>query len=172
CGEIREFHFWPHWDGTSTGNTNFVEPDVFLRFNSFDLIIEAKRHDDNQQYEGQWRNELIAYRNEYGEDEKTIYIIALGGINDEDPFPLSEEKIQTTVYMSRWNTVLREVRKRKRLLDDSNEWKESNESIRRVLDDIIMSFGIYGFSTAKWFEDFSQREKIRKTSIDCFLKKD
>ncbi len=48
------YEFWPRWDPRKTGNTSYVEPDVFIRFRDFDIIIEAKRHENNQQYRTQW----------------------------------------------------------------------------------------------------------------------
>jgi hypothetical protein len=34
--------FWPSWDSKNTDNDVRVEPDVFLSFDKFDLIVEAK----------------------------------------------------------------------------------------------------------------------------------
>lgn len=41
-GRLLSYDFWPHWDRTGTDNTNYVEPDLFIRFEEFDVIIEAK----------------------------------------------------------------------------------------------------------------------------------
>src|SRR6266568_1660228 len=54
AGEPRLVEFWPKWNPNKTQNENYVEPDVFIRFSSFDLIIEAKREDERQQCRGQW----------------------------------------------------------------------------------------------------------------------
>ena len=59
AGELTEDEsFWPHWCANETDNKNFVEPDLFLRFREFDLIIEAKRWDDRQQYRSQWEKDI------------------------------------------------------------------------------------------------------------------
>lgn len=42
-GKLESFEMWPSWDPTGTGNTERVEPDVFIRFSWLDLIIEAKK---------------------------------------------------------------------------------------------------------------------------------
>jgi hypothetical protein len=52
---IESYEFWPHWDSENTTKTNYIEPDMFIRFDNFDLIIEAKRWDNNQQYITQWK---------------------------------------------------------------------------------------------------------------------
>jgi LPXTG-motif cell wall-anchored protein len=44
-GRLLSFDFWPHWDKTGTDNTNYVEPDLFIKFDEFDVIIEAKVKD-------------------------------------------------------------------------------------------------------------------------------
>lgn len=38
--EFVDFEFWPYWTLQDK-----VEPDVFIRFTNFDLIIELKVHD-------------------------------------------------------------------------------------------------------------------------------
>ena len=57
-GQIEDYEFWPHWDSANTSNTKLVEPDVFIRFQSFDLIIEAKYRDNYGQYSQQWEDRV------------------------------------------------------------------------------------------------------------------
>ncbi|MFI5140284.1 MAG: hypothetical protein ACHQIM_20865, partial [Sphingobacteriales bacterium] len=57
--------YWPSWNSVNTNNTNYIEPDLFIRTPEFDLIIEAKRYDYGQQYRAQWEGEIRAYFNEY-----------------------------------------------------------------------------------------------------------
>ena len=82
--------FWDKWDATNTTNTNYVEPDVFMRFENIDIILEAKRYDNNQQNPDQMKNELIAYCNEFFSEQKELIFIQVGGIfsteNEEDLF--------------------------------------------------------------------------------------
>src|SRR5579871_5883899 len=40
---------WPNWKATGTKNSIRVVPDLFMRFPTLDLIIEAKRADDGMQ---------------------------------------------------------------------------------------------------------------------------
>ena len=56
CGEIEKIHFWEKWISKNTTNSLYVEPDVFIRFSNFDIIIEAKRYNNNQQSEKQGDN--------------------------------------------------------------------------------------------------------------------
>lgn len=66
AGPIEDYKFWPHWSPINTTNTDYVEPDVFIRFQYLDIIIEAKYSERVGQYCEQWRNEIISYHNEYG----------------------------------------------------------------------------------------------------------
>ena len=56
-GLLLSYEFWPHWDRTGTDNTNYVEPDLFLEFELFDVIIEAKYGD----YGGQYQHQHLRY---------------------------------------------------------------------------------------------------------------
>ena len=86
AGELQSADFRPKWDPTGTANSSYVEPDLFLRFADFDLIVEAKRWDQSKQSPQQWKNEVRAYWNEHLGDEAsstagpTLRLIALGGI--------------------------------------------------------------------------------------------
>ena len=85
CGEVIEIQYWPKWNAQEkykTANELYVEPDVFMRFKDFDLIIEAKRHDLNQQFTEQLENEIKSYLNEYEEENRTIYLLQVGGLVD------------------------------------------------------------------------------------------
>ena len=79
-GSLREFKFWPHW--RSRENTaSWREPDVFFRFDAVDVIVEAKRSDEERlQYAQQWRNELNAYREVFGRDKAPRVLLVVGGL--------------------------------------------------------------------------------------------
>ena len=74
--QMQSINYWPNWDPKGTGNTNKVEPDVFIRTANFDIIIEAKRYDKNQQDRNQWKREIKAYYNEYEEENIPLVFIA------------------------------------------------------------------------------------------------
>jgi hypothetical protein len=159
-GSINSVEFWPHWDAMNTTNTNYIEPDIFLRFNDFDLIIEAKRWDNNQQYLPQWENEFIAYINEYKEDKKNVFLLAIGGINNED-----EEKIsidgcgEINIIKSRWNNILEVLTNILNELERSNYI--NNNNLKRLVLLTINALELHGYIKIKWFDDL-----INKFNID------
>ena len=62
-GELLHYEFWPNYNKTEhTSNESYVEPDLLLEFEYFNLLVEIKRKDvqSYRQYEGQWKNEIQA----------------------------------------------------------------------------------------------------------------
>ena len=113
CERLQKLpEFWPHWSAVGTTNGSFVEPDVFMRFGSFDLIIEAKRNDDKtSQYSDQLNNELIAYGNEYEKGNKEVYLIALGG--NIDDIKSVDGKRRDKILTCSWDKLLCSIERKK-----------------------------------------------------------
>lgn len=150
-GQIEDYEFWPHWDPTGTNNATYVEPDVLIRFQSFDLIIEAKYSDRSGQYCDQWENEIIAYKNEYDSD-KPVFFIAVGGNAEK----ASEQVVfvkDVIVNKCTWLSLLIQVTK----LRDEYEallMKSNNQSsVIRILNFIELAFNIHGVYNIRWFYD-------------------
>lgn len=143
-GKILGKDIWPRWNCNGTENKNFIEPDVFIRFENFDLIIEAKRYDDiQQQYRQQWINQITAYNNEYGQNTKRpLYFIAIGGFprGCEKQEPIGEVMVTTC----RWNQILHQVHMR------LERTKNLDDSILFILQDLILSFRVHGFLTVQF----------------------
>ena len=79
---VDDYEFWPKWNPNSiydTGNSSFVEPDVFFRFGNIDVIVEAKYSDSGGQYREEWEREFKAYLNEFENDKKDVVLLAVGG---------------------------------------------------------------------------------------------
>lgn len=161
----EEIIFWPHWNSENTGNSQYVEPDVFLRFEKYDILIEAKRRDEKQQYTEQWEKEIQAYQNEYSDDNKTLIFIALGGINNNQSELCKEYKI----YKCKWTSILNTIRNVKKKIEPTAALLNSNFAINVILDDLISIFQIFGYSTADWFEVFDYESGINDSSIDTFV---
>jgi hypothetical protein len=156
-GEPLQVDAWPKWGPTGTGNHSYVEPDVFMRFSDFHLIIEAKRWDDGQQNPEQWRRELIAYANEYG--EKPVRMIALGGIwttDDEEVIASAEAErpeLRCPVHMCRWERLLGECQRMRKEILGLKFRSSQTQAHQRVLADVIDLFGWHGFQTGIWYAE-------------------
>lgn len=164
-GEPSEVQLWPKWNAASTGNAYYVEPDVFLRFRDFDLIIEAKRWDDGQQDAAQWRREVLAYANEYGHEGKPLRMIALGGIHHEHDdhesvtVPAAADgsspawTLNFPVHMCRWRGLLYQCQRMLRELEGLRFPTSQTAATCRVLADVIDLFAWHSYSTRRWFAD-------------------
>lgn len=150
-GQIEAYEFWPHWDPTGTTNTSLVEPDVFIRFPSFDVIIEAKYNDHSGQYSQQWENEIVAYRNEYGKD-KPVYFVAVGGNTEKASESVSLVK-DVVVNKCTWLSLLIQITK---LRDDCEALpliSNNQSAVIRLLNLIELAFNIHGVYNINWFDD-------------------
>ena len=105
-GAMEQIEFWPKWFKIQNikivSNSKYIEPDVFIRFENFDCIVEVKKTDTFGQHPDQCESQTLAYRNEYPEGKELIYI-ALGG-NPELNESLHEK--YKHVYKSTWHRLL------------------------------------------------------------------
>lgn len=139
-GNYIEYEFWPHWNPEGTTNTNFVEPDLFVRFEKIDIVIEAKSKDKKHK-KNQWNNEKTSYLNEYQEDKKEYILLAIGGKSD----------IETKEFKNKhynWYDTIQILRK----IIDQNK----NYYLKEIFNDILFLALIHGILTKEitWFEDF------------------
>lgn len=163
---IQSIEYWPNWNPENTTNSNRVEPDVFIRTATQDIIIEAKRYDAKQQSKTQWKNEIQAYNNEYSEDKKTLVFIALGGLHNQQTETIHVNHKPYQIYKCKWQAILQAINNLKYTLELTKDVLNGNQAILNILEDMIVSFGLFGFSTADWLEHFIPPSYIKKTTID------
>ena len=152
-------HFWPRYDPTDTTNSRFVEPDVILSFENFDVIIESKRLDDVGQYSEQWRNQIISILNRFDSQDipenTDIFYIALGGNsnkkNEKLEFVFRDKNLEITINKCSWIRLLLAVE------DTLSEVRRisfpipGTGSIMRVLEDVVRGFESFGYRKTSFF---------------------
>lgn len=121
--DIIDYEFWPYWTLQDK-----VEPDVFIRFTNFDLIIELKVQNYNKQKSWQWKREFAAYRNRYHNENKPIYLIAISGKTNES---------MEHVFQCSWQSLLESV------LNIKETAGYENGYINRIFNDILIAFSIH-----------------------------
>lgn len=155
-GQIQAFNFWEHTDVSFTSNERFVEPDVWIETDNYDVIIEAKFDDNAGQYKDQWKKEIQSIRNEQSNRNihKKIVLVALGGNNT-----LHDEKIEETpIYKMSWlNLLTAIVNKRQEYGSDTH--------ICRLLDDIISLFALQGIMKVQWLDSLQVVKSLYTDSI-------
>ena len=143
AGEITQIDFWPKWYKIQNievvPNTTYIEPDVFIRFENFDCIVEVKKTDSSGQHADQWESQTQAYRNEFPEGRELIYI-ALGGNPKLDA---SSHKKFRHVYKSTWQRLLREIDKALQERESLAYRTEITNQEIRILKSAIDAFARY-----------------------------
>lgn len=138
-----DFSFWPKWDPNSkydTGNSSYVEPDVFFRFANIDVIIEAKYSDNRGQYREEWEREFKAYLNEFESDKKKVVLLAVGGNSTFEPEPdLKVGKHKCPIVKYSWVSLLNSVLSYEKDALSSIE-DEMQSSMKRVIRNVELGF--------------------------------
>lgn len=155
CGKLTDYDFWPHWESKGTENSSYVEPDVFLKFDSFSIIIETKLTDETKpNKDKQCSNELIAYHNEYPEQGNDAYLIALGGDYSNIKKELDKSKdthFKRHIFTCSWQQLFWSIETE---LKELNEDKKNNDNETcRLLTDCIKAMKSYGLNS--WSNDLT-----------------
>lgn len=148
---LDRFEFWPRWDSCSsydTGNSIYVEPDIFFRFEKVDVIVEAKYSDISGQYREEWEREFKAYLNEYENDNKTVVLLAVGGnstFTKEPELKVGNRKCPIVKYSwaSLLDAVLDYEKRELTIIKNDNQ-----SSIKRIVRNTEIGFnniGIYKY---------------------------
>jgi hypothetical protein len=164
-GEIEDILFWEKWNADKTDNARFVEPDLFLRFKNFDVIIEAKRYDDFQQNEKQHKDQMQSYINEFEIDNKQLYYIQLGGLHDKgNVLNNIINNHDIIICKSDWSSILNQIVKE----------KENFESVtisyltpyKRIFEDLIAGFELHQFYKKSWLETLKIDTNLHPQNIN------
>jgi hypothetical protein len=139
-----ETAFWPSWNSKGTVNNDRVEPDLFIRFERIDVIIEAKL-EGNGQKNNQWENECISYDNEYAADGKDIILIALDGISDAKKMEVLKIERRNgkkfRIFKTRWQKLYELVVMERQNVSKSDDLLRSIQI--RIFDILIRYFGYF-----------------------------
>lgn len=166
-GRLLSYEFWPHWDKTGTDNSTYVEPDLFICFEEFDVIIEAKYGDYSGQYKQQWINELTAYDNEYGKDRKLVLFVAVGGNMSMDIEEINVRSKKHLIFKCNWFSLLITTNKYRNELRRNSVPDMNTSATLRLLDNIILAFNINGVYNIDWFNSIAAENNIiSSSSID------
>ena len=147
-GEIRSVNFWEKMTPDEECNSNYVEPDVWIECERYDILIEAKKYDSWGQYEGQWKKEIISFNKTC--DKELIYI-ALGGNISLKDCTLDVNGKPYTVYTSSWYNLLSEADKCRQYLISESPAGETGGYIR-ILNDLLAIFAKHGYLRIEWLE--------------------
>lgn len=166
AGAIENISFWEEMSAKGTTNQRSVEPDVWLELERIHLIIEAKRYEEEGQYEGQWLKEIQALLNTLADDDKRpIWLLALGGNYQTSKQSLTLGDKTYRIIKIRWQTLLEEVKK------CTYEFSPYSSVEKRICNDIIKAFELFGYFSLKWLDSFADISPTRlaSSSIDTLF---
>ena len=151
-GNISFVEFWPKWSvegkyKEKITNSLNVEPDLFISFQKYDLIIEVKINDGFGQYKDQWRNEVYSYLNKYGK-KKELFLITLGGNNNLNP----EYHTYVNILKCSLSNFMTEVEILKNKIEKHQDSYNFEDSTLRILQDLLSTFKLFGISYS-WLEN-------------------
>lgn len=166
-GEFYEFSYWTKWNADETYNSRYIEPDLFIRFQEFDLIIEAKRYNENQQSSMQILNEIQSYFNEFDENNKDLYFIQLGGLYDfidiEDT-TINNKKV--VICKTDWTKLLDQIVFEYNKIN-TLDYLQTN-SYKRIFEDLIKGFEMHSFFKKLWLDNIEIRNITSETPHNLF----
>lgn len=166
--QTNSITYWPNWNSENTSNKTRVIPDVFIRTAMHDILIEAKRYDAKQQSKSQWKNEIQAYNNEYEEDNKALIFIALGGLHSKQTESIKVRGIEYSIYKCTWKSILNTIQHIIHDMELATNYTNNNIAITKILQDMVLCFELFGFSSALWLERFIPAPQIKQESINYF----
>ncbi|MES1936767.1 hypothetical protein C27AD_10476 [Salinisphaera hydrothermalis C27AD] len=131
---LERITFWPRY---SDGEDSYIEPDVLLEFDDFDVIVEAKRYDNTEpQTRQQVQAEIDSYRREHAK-EKRVYCMLVSGNAEDDVYQV--EGIAGLVQ-----TTWLELRHAARYARHQASEPLDHKHWLRVLEDIEQALGLHG----------------------------
>ncbi|GAB3679006.1 hypothetical protein [Salinisphaera aquimarina] len=151
---LQSIDFWPtynHEDGTR------CEPDILLRFDDVDVLVEAKRYDDSEwQTRDQLQAEIESYNNEYPDRPDPFCLLVSG----RQPSDLSLLENHAGTLRTTWLAL----RYAARTARDEMSRELDHGHWRRVLQDIEEALGLHGVAPRALFSDLSDTlgERIRR----------
>ncbi|AJH14535.1 hypothetical protein [Myroides profundi] len=183
-GEILNIEFWPGgWK-----YINRVEPDVYIEFEKFDLIIEAKVSDKSGQLMGQeqWRKEVIAYllNKDLQNIDRPLHFIALGGneqmnsefmtITQNDLIEVNDRtekdfKFDVQVFKSNWFTLLNVISDIHKQFSQQEYFQVNKMTVLRIIEDAIIGFNLHDMYAMDWFDSFTYEANFNEKTINNIL---
>ena len=147
AGRIIKITFWPKFFD-NTFNSKYVEPDVWIEAEDYNIIIEAKKTDCGGQYEEQWKKEITAIKKKVN-NNKAIIFISLGGNTSLTDCKCTMWEEEHCIYTASWFNLLHAVNKLYRF--HSGELPRNQ---LRTLSAIIAAFSKHSFYDVEWFSEF------------------
>lgn len=137
---FKRADFWPSYDLPDNDVREFVEPDLLLRFEDFDVLVEVKPPQGGDQYLTQWLNEIEGYFAQ--DDTKPLYFLAIGRVgNVLESLDIKALRTISSQFVDiksiEWKPIAQELYQLQR-----SQKLDAQDS--RVVDDMLQALELYG----------------------------
>lgn len=147
--EFKNAEFWPRYDLPDDETRDFVEPDLLLRFEDCDVLVEVKPPQGGMQYQEQWENEIAGYFAQDGET-RPLYFLAIGRVGkvlelmDVEAI-LEKHDLLKVLKSIEWKPIAHELYQLQRS-------QKLDAQDRRVVEDMLQALELYGIRAyeLKW----------------------
>ncbi|MBS9819810.1 hypothetical protein [Vibrio alginolyticus] len=144
-GTFKSIDYWPRYALTEDGESRQVEPDLVIRFEFCNLIVEVKPPEGGDQYYEQWQREVASFMQSDEYNELPLHFLAIGRIemgNATQWAALLHERYDCleTVGATKWQAVTDNLVK-------LVEGDDISPTDRRVLTDMLEALAFYGLKT-------------------------
>lgn len=168
---FKSIDFWPRYELSKRDDRNFVEPDLLLRFEDCDLLVEVKPPLGGNQYYEQWVLEIEGY---FAQEDKTkpLYFLAIGRVgNVLDKLDVKniggEDNQLLAANVMEWEPIAAELYK----LSHSGDLDAQDY---RIVGDMIKALELYGIraSDLLWsdLKDFIDKPQLSLSVLDAWKK--
>jgi len=171
-GEIQSYQFWARWSTvniTEVSNAHFIEPDLFIQFSDFDIILEAKRYDENQQSTEQRTKQILTYFEEFSGEltGRKLYFIEVGGLHDKTSETITLKERDILIARTDWSSILNVVCTMKSQWDKIAHFSHQGASYVRIFNDLIALIERHGFFKQLWLCELLDYKNEHKFTYDA-----
>ncbi len=145
---FKSIEYWPRYDLPDNNNREVVEPDLLLRFEDCDVLVEVKPPQGGTQYQEQWKNEIEGYFAQ--DDAKVLYFLAIGQVGntlknlDLDSIH-NQYRLLKVLEAKDWQPIAHQLYQ----LQKSHQLDAQDS---RIVEDMLQSLELYGIRAyeLKW----------------------
>ncbi|WP_439147417.1 hypothetical protein [Vibrio sp.] len=148
-GAFQSIDYWPRYELSEGGESRQVEPDLVIRFELCNLIVEVKPPAGGDQYYEQWQREVASFIQSDEHNDLPLCFLAIGRIDTRNALQwgklLKEQYLELElVGATKWQAVTDVL------------VKSINEGVsrtgKRILSDMLEGLVLYGLKTNnfKW----------------------
>jgi hypothetical protein len=167
---FKSVEFWPRYDLPDDELREFVEPDLLLRFDDCDVLVEVKPPQGGMQYHQQWRKQIEGY---FAQEEDTheLYFLAIGQVGNAlstlDIDSLHDKyELLKTLNTKEWKSIAHQLYQ----LQKSHKLDAQD---RRVLKDMLQALELYGIRgyELKWshLEKLYTEQSLDQNAMNAWI---